>query len=262
MSSFDEPSNEKAVEILIVEDNDINQLVLSGLLKKLGTNKITCASNGQIGLDKFKEGHFDIVFMDCQMPVMDGFAATRSIRNLPEAKSQTPIIAITANAMTTAREECLNAGMSEYITKPIQETQLKEVYDRFTAAIKTKQSPQQKAPTISPEFDFDDSNLRALEDSSLVEQVITSYDSAMVSELQKLHQAFEKQDFDDSKFVIHSIQGLSGNIGAMEVYKKAKKLSSQLNELGFQSCTHTLQSLVKSDQDSKVVLENFLKEYK
>ena len=124
-SLLQQSPDEKPVEILIIEDNDINQLVLSGLLKKLGNNKITCANNGKIGFNKFKEGDFDLVFMDCQMPVMDGFAATRAIRQLEHPKKYTPIIAITANAMATAREECISAGMSEYITKPIQEDQLK-----------------------------------------------------------------------------------------------------------------------------------------
>ncbi|MCH2208353.1 MAG: ATP-binding protein [Lentisphaerales bacterium] len=249
--------DEQHIEILIVEDNDINQLVLSGLLKKLGKNKITCANNGQIGLDKFKKGNFDLVFMDCQMPVMDGFAATRAIRQLDSPKKNTPIIAITANAMATALEECISAVMSEFFTKPIQEDQLKKVYQEFTSN-KSAPTPKTTMPKITSDFEFDDTNLKALEDPQLVMQVINSYDSAMDQELEKLQGFLDSSDLENSKFVIHSIQGLAGNIGAVEVFKKAKDLSKTIKQSGFSDYTAELDVLISITESSKVVLKDFL----
>ena len=261
MPNFEEENNDEPTQVLIVEDNDINQLVLSGLLKKLGHNKITCANNGKIGLEKFIKGNFDIVFMDCQMPIMDGFEATRRIRSLDDPKNNTPIIAITANAMTTAREECLKAGMSEYITKPIQEIQLKEIYDHFTGISPQEPEPMQSQNEVL-DFEFDGSNLRALEDTELVEQVICSYDSSMENEINKLNTAFQSQNYEDSRFVIHAIQGLAGNIGALEVYKRAKELTASINKRGFENSNHLLDSLIKTNEESKIILHNFLKDYK
>ena len=250
-------NDEKTMEILIVEDNDINQLVLGGLLKKLGNNKITCASNGKIGFEKFKEGHFDLVFMDCQMPVMDGFAATKCIREMNDPRRNTPIIAITANAMATAREECINAGMTEYITKPIQEEQLKKVYQNFYTLKKVTSTQSQPSPT-NIEFEFDDTNLKALEDPNLVLQVIESYDNAIDKELDKLQSFLNNSDLENSKFVLHSIQGLAGNIGAVEVFKKAKTLSKTIKESGFNNYDDKFETLIISTENSKVVLKGFL----
>lgn len=256
-SFLNQEEDEKPMEILIVEDNDINQLVLSGLLKKLGNNKITCASNGKIGFEKFKEGQFDLVFMDCQMPVMDGFAATRCIREMDDPRRNTPIIAITANAMATAREECINSGMTEYITKPIQEDQLKKIYQNFSTLKKVTLTRPQPAP-VTVEFEFDDTNLKALEDPDLVLQVIESYDSSMDEELGKLQNFLNNCDLENSKFVLHSIQGLAGNIGAVEVFKKAKKLSKTIKEFGFNNYGDQFETLITCTENSKAVLKEFL----
>jgi len=226
--------------ILIVEDNEINQLVLGGLLKKLGDLEITCANNGALGFEEFKNKTFDMIFMDCQMPVMDGFAATRAIREYEGFEKRTPIIAITANAMTSAKEECISAGMDEYITKPIEENKLKEIFQKFTKNGHPKTTPpiieevdsMQFKPEAVNRLEFDDTNLKALEDPFLVEQVIDAYVSAIVVEMDKLKIGIFSENLDESCFILHSIQGLSGNIGATGVYKESKELSVFIKEHG------------------------------
>ena len=111
------------VSVLVVEDNDINQLVIREKLNTLGI-KADFAPNGELGLtmlrDSFAKGaQYDIVLMDCHMPVMDGYQATRAIRELGPGTATLPIIALTANAMADERQKCLNAGMSDYLTKPL-----------------------------------------------------------------------------------------------------------------------------------------------
>ena len=236
--------------ILIVEDNEINQLVLGGLLKKLGDLEITCANNGALGLEEFKKKKFDLIFMDCQMPVMDGFAATRAIREYEGETRHTPIIAITANAMNSAKEECISAGMDEYITKPIEENKLKEIFQDFTSKLPPKTTPPMKIKTETPEFnrdpdiiDFDDTNLKALEDPFLVEQVIDAYSGAIIVEMEKLKVALFSENLDESCFILHSIQGLSGNVGATGVYKESKNLSSFIKENGCNEGTQLFEDL-------------------
>ncbi len=109
----------KAPKILLVEDNAINQKVAGRMLAKLGCS-VTIASDGAEGLAQVRSTPFDLVFMDCQMPIMDGFEATKAIRALPGPESKLPIIALTANAIVGDRENCLATGMDDYVSKPMK----------------------------------------------------------------------------------------------------------------------------------------------
>lgn len=117
------------IRILVIEDNAVNQEVALGMLEKIGFSA-DVADNGQEGLDRLEQETFDLVLMDCQMPVLDGYAATRVLReNEKEAGNQAcrlPVIALTANAMTGDAEKCLSAGMDDYLSKPFEEHALEE----------------------------------------------------------------------------------------------------------------------------------------
>lgn len=107
-----------SLHVLVVEDNPVNQMVLKGLLRKQGY-EVSTVDNGAQAVEWLRHNAADAVLMDCQMPVMDGFTATRMIRQLPEPIANVPIIAVTANAMSQDKERCLNAGMDDYTVKPI-----------------------------------------------------------------------------------------------------------------------------------------------
>lgn len=129
------PAEAVAVEssglaLLLVEDNVINQMVASGILKKLGYN-VTIAENGQLALNALKLHRYDLVLMDCQMPVMNGYDATLEIRKHPEW-ADLPIIAVTANVMQGDKDDCFKAGMNDYITKPYKKEELIAVIERWT----------------------------------------------------------------------------------------------------------------------------------
>ncbi len=106
------------VKILLVEDYKHSQIIVTRLLKKNDFESIVVVENGQEALDAVKQQHYDLILMDMQMPVMNGFEATRKIRELTEYKD-TPIVALTAFAMKGDREKCLDAGATDYIPKPI-----------------------------------------------------------------------------------------------------------------------------------------------
>ena len=135
------------MEILVAEDNLINQKLATYMLTNLG-HKVVIAANGQEALDKFRAGNFDVILMDVQMPVMDGFEATQLIRAVEkESGSRTPIVALTAHAMKGDRERCLEAGMDDYISKPINNKELTDALARIRAeknATPTNRSQQQK----------------------------------------------------------------------------------------------------------------------
>lgn len=121
------PKYNTNAHILLAEDHPTNQFLMKRLLSKLGFSKVEIADNGKIALEAFEKTPYDLVLMDCQMPEMDGYEATGWIRNIEEAldRNHTPIIAMTANAMVGDREECIEAGMDDYISKPIDATKFR-----------------------------------------------------------------------------------------------------------------------------------------
>ncbi|BDC52934.1 hypothetical protein F183_A52490 [Bryobacterales bacterium F-183] len=118
--------------ILLVEDNRVNQKLLARMLRTRNCDAIL-AENGQEAIEKYQPGTYDLILMDCQMPVLDGYSATEAIRNLENAlqSDRTPIVALTANAMVGDREQCLNAGMDDYLSKPIHREDLDQVLEKW-----------------------------------------------------------------------------------------------------------------------------------
>ena len=116
---------DKALKVLVAEDNLINQKVAMINLKKLG-HEVEIAVNGQMALDMYKAGSYDVILMDIQMPIMDGLEATIAIRKYEEEEGikKIKIVAITANAMNEDKNKCFEIGMNGYITKPIQTEEL------------------------------------------------------------------------------------------------------------------------------------------
>ncbi|MDP4546559.1 ATP-binding protein [Marinobacter sp. MDS2] len=117
------------LKILLVEDNHVNQLVASAILRRLG-HKVDTAENGALAIEALKRESYDLVLMDCQMPVMDGYEATREIRRNP-LWNDLPVIAVTANVMQGDKEACFDSGMNDYITKPYNREELKAAIVRW-----------------------------------------------------------------------------------------------------------------------------------
>jgi len=122
--------SQTANRILLAEDNIVNQKVIVRLLEKLGY-EVRVAADGQTALAEWQTGKFDLIFMDCQMPIMDGYEATRAIRRLENENIHTPIVALTAHAMKGDDDKCRAAGMDDYLTKPIDRVALEACLDRF-----------------------------------------------------------------------------------------------------------------------------------
>lgn len=138
-SQPDKLSDNADVKLLLVEDNLVNQKLAIALLKKIGY-QADLAQNGQIAIDMLQQQAYDLVLMDCQMPIKDGYQATEEIRRFDTALKDIPIIAMTANAMQGDDEKCYASGMSDYLTKPINPALLKEKLDYWVKFVQTKQS--------------------------------------------------------------------------------------------------------------------------
>jgi len=128
----------------LVEDNDINQIVAAELLQDAGF-VVDIAENGQVALDRIEQGSYDLVLMDMQMPVMDGIAATLEIRRRDRHRSL-PVIAMTANAMERDRQKCLDAGMNDFLSKPIEPDDVWDILLKWL----TDRKFNRVSPSIAP----------------------------------------------------------------------------------------------------------------
>ncbi len=118
------------LRVLVVDDNRVNRRLIQHMLQQLGVT-VDLAVNGQEAVEQAQMHSYDLVLMDCQMPVMNGYEATRQIRVLHREARHLPIIAVTAHRLLESREKCLNAGMDEYLTKPLRLATLKKILDTW-----------------------------------------------------------------------------------------------------------------------------------
>ena len=216
----------RKVRILLAEDNPTNQQVALRILEKMGF-RADAVANGQEAIQALKMGPYDIVFMDVQMPVMDGFEATRQIRNPQSAvrDHKVPVIAMTAHAMKGDRERCLEAGMDDYVPKPISPKTLAEALERWLpreseaataqAAGKAESSP----PVAVGEADgqvFDKAGMmaRLMDDQNLARMVIECFLEDIPRQIEALRSYLEAGDARCAERQAHTIKGAAANVGA------------------------------------------------
>ncbi|WDP90188.1 MAG: response regulator [Desulfobacter sp.] len=217
--------------VLVVEDNEINQQVAREILEQTGL-RVAIAENGQAGLAMVAEEKFDMVFMDIQMPVMDGYTAVKKIRMDPRFK-KLPIIAMTAHAMTGDREKSLDAGMNDHISKPIDPDRLFAVLQRWLSpaqlAVKAPDARAEQALQTLPDLP----GLSTAKGISrlggnrklyleLLEKFRRDYSDAR----RQIEAAAEKGDHELARRTAHSIKGVAGNIGAFALQKAAAGLET------------------------------------
>ncbi len=219
------------LSILLVEDNVINQKLAVALLKREG-HHTTLADNGQIALDILAQRRFDLVLMDMMMPVFDGLQATRCFR-ATEQGSRTPIVAMTANVMPGDRERCLQAGMDDYLSKPISIAELHRVLARFAKgpvatvldADRDQVSQTEAARGLEAPFDY----AQALKtvDQDVVEIITDTFVAQWPGDLEKMHQALLQGDWAVLGRVTHTLRGIFGMFGA----RPAVTLAGELEQL-------------------------------
>lgn len=221
--------------ILLVEDNATNQLVAQGMLESIGLH-CDIAANGLEALEAIQISNdtlpYTIVLMDCQMPEMDGYDATRAVRagKAGEGNKELPIIAMTANAMQGDREKCTNAGMDDYVAKPINLSVLQSVLRKWILKeeplTSTQSSAKQIVSTNLPLWDEADALKRLGNKSALLNKIIESFMSDGPKSLLALSKALEEHNSADAQLHSHSLKGAAGNVSAL----KLQNLSRHLEE--------------------------------
>jgi len=208
--------------ILLVEDNLINQQVALGILQIQGYS-VTVVNHGREALDAHAQGAFDLILMDCHMPEMDGFEATREIRARERSSvgKRVPIVALTANAMAQDREECLNAGMDDHLSKPFSMLTLQDMLDRWMPRAPSTQSkaaqpaaPAKAAEVLDRHVLDELSKVRTNGKSELLARVINLYLVESPKLMQKLKRAAGASDAPEIARTAHSLKSSSANVGA------------------------------------------------
>ena len=226
----------KAPSVMIVEDDKTNRFVLETILQNSGV-RITVARNGQEAVDLFRNNPFDLIFMDCQMPVMDGFKATEKIIADAESRSVKPpvIIALTADATQTSRHRCKEVGMDDYLLKPLEFKKLQRVLDNWLpgVGIKIVASQPHTDPGKYPEVHH------AREKGGNVDRIVFAklrknmgdirpvthvFLDSLPGRLRKLQEAIEKDEHEAIRMIAHTIKGSSSQFGAVHLADLCERL--------------------------------------
>jgi CheY-like chemotaxis protein/HPt (histidine-containing phosphotransfer) domain-containing protein len=246
--------NIRGAHVLLVEDNEINQQVAMEILQGSGIT-VTIANNGQEGVDAAKQNRYDAILMDIQMPLMDGYMATREIRKwetevrrqksedrkedtaLSPQSSALPIIAMTAHAMTGDEDKSLEAGMNGHVVKPIDPDQLfaalqkwiqpsKRQVQQHEVSVEQPESgvpvpAKDELPEYLPGFDLPDGLNRLQGNKGLYRKLLLNFASDYNSVAKEIRKALDAEDFDQAHSLVHNLKGLSGNLAATELQRAA-----------------------------------------
>ncbi|MFK5970915.1 MAG: ATP-binding protein [Candidatus Marithrix sp.] len=269
------------INILMAEDNPVNQDVTVYMLELIGA-KVTVVEDGNLVVEALSKQTFDIILMDCHMPNMDGFDATRNVRkyenNHPTRKT-VPIIAVTANAMIGDRENCLAAGMNDFISKPFKKQALYNILKKWlpisslikqtTNSLPSNVLPQAVVPIVSNEQDIildekileELSNLGSAEKPDILDKLLNLYMDKMPSQIEKLYQANIEKDPEGLFKISHNIKSNSATIGAVQLARLAKELEILGRSGSIENTEQLIKDITTNYQQLEPLLKNYLTNY-
>jgi CheY-like chemotaxis protein len=252
------PSN--PVKILLAEDDVVNQEVIVSQLRQLGY-AADAVGDGQSALDRLQRQDYDIILMDCQMPILDGYETTAKIRDRTGPKPPPAIVALTASAMPSDRQRCLKAGMDDYLSKPIDLRALGSVIRRWSPAGGDR-SPEPPVPSsdfpAEPEIPLDLDRLEQLFHGKLNLQyrLLSMFIQQGQERIDAIAQAVRTEDFTQIKQQAHALKGSAANAAVLHIPAIAK----QLETLALQQNLQDAKPLVEQLQNHLDRLQAFVEE--
>ncbi len=254
-----------AGKVLLVDDNAINQKVAGRFLERMGL-AVHMAADGAEAVTAFETGNFDMVFMDLQMPVMDGFEATRRIRDFEGWRKRTPIIALTANAMSGQLERCLASGMDGFLTKPLEVDRLRELVAKYcsqqpSVALDEQQAAQLlETPATPQSMILNIERFQAVTgaDAGFMRELAQAYiDSAQlaVAELIAAHAAADRNALQRAA---HKLKGASANVYAEQVRDQCEALEQQAASVDMEALDVQLAQLRNAVTEANAAFESRL----
>ncbi|HXF49700.1 MAG TPA: response regulator [Verrucomicrobiae bacterium] len=230
--------------ILVAEDNQVNRAVAEAVLSRAGYSVVS-VKDGREAVEVLSAREFDLVLMDVQMPELDGLEATREIRKMAGPQAKIPIIAMTAHALSGDREKCLKAGMNDYVSKPIEPLELREVVERWMArrplappVVAAKENNRRAAPV-----DWARLEQASGGDAAFRRQLIEVFLADCENRLGLLNEALRTKNFTRMEREAHSIKGASANFGASGLSRLAGELEEQAGKKSPAHCRNTLKQM-------------------
>ncbi|MBF0273547.1 MAG: PAS domain S-box protein [Magnetococcales bacterium] len=229
----------RGARVLLVEDNDMNQELAMDLLSGVGM-EVVVAGNGQEALDRLRaDDRFDGVLMDCQMPVMDGYTATREIRKNP-AWDRLPVIAMTANAMAGDREKVIAVGMCDHIAKPLDVEEMFVILSKWitpavavpasTPVVGSRGSGEDEIPQDVPGLDVQSGLKRMVGKKGLYLSMLRKFVAGQKDVPERIRETLADGDRESAERLAHTLKGTAGNIGASGVQAEAALVESAIRE--------------------------------
>jgi signal transduction histidine kinase/CheY-like chemotaxis protein len=256
----------KGIRVLLVEDSPVNLEVCVAILESLGYT-IETATNGWHALERHASGEFALIFMDCQMPEMDGYAATAEIRRR-EATShrRTPIVALTGNVIEGARERCLAAGMDDYLAKPFTLDQMKAMLTAWlnppiNRVTRDRLALVPASPPVEPvDYKVLDSlrQLQREERSDIVQQVVDLFFKGAATLLKDLEQGATNRDATLLHQASHALKSASANVGAITLSSRCKELEAMAQSGVVSDAALMVRTILEDYRTAETLLSNRL----
>jgi signal transduction histidine kinase/DNA-binding NarL/FixJ family response regulator/HPt (histidine-containing phosphotransfer) domain-containing protein len=268
-------------KVLVVEDVEFNQIIATEIMENLGL-EIICVDDGSQAVELVAVENFDVIFMDLHMPVMDGYTATKKIREyeLSQAKVETPIVAMTADVLSETRPKIMEVGMNDYLSKPFEEAELIRLISKYiqpkTINLKTIK-PKEALEVVSgldndvkearldvmvadaDVFDIESLIKRLKNRMDRVELITTSFTSSLGELVEAIQTAKDGNDVDAFLLHSHSLKGSSANIGAKELNQLAGRMESRVKEGGsIADCSELVDLLIPASERFTEVLKRSL----
>ena len=233
----------KDIKILLAEDNHVNQIVASEILLQAGF-RCDIVGNGKLAVEAVAAKPYDLVLMDCQMPEMDGFEASRAIRRWEqeerrEQRNRLPIIALTANAIKGDRERCLEAGMDDHVSKPVHPKTLFAAMEKLLGPREVVESNRQVSRNVE-HFNLASLRERCMGKEAVVQRLLAEFSSSMGQEMTQLELAIGESNPDRIAKAAHSVKGLALNLSADEVARLAKEIETTSRNGQVENLAHTV----------------------
>ena len=254
--------------ILLTEDNKINQMASIEILKNLGLKNVTLAENGKQAFEMICKNSYDIVLMDIQMPIMDGYQATRKIREMETQKqlNRVPIIAQTANAMKGDKEKCFKAGMDDYISKPINKNELIKMLHRWLCTKKTDESDNTAVIQKHDPGKIDDSLLvfdypaalsRYSDDQDVLKEIVFTFIEECSDEFNLIKTSLAANDASMVADSAHSVKGSASYVSAERLKNVAYKLETTVKSGDISKADVLIDGLMEEFELFKKTIETF-----
>ena len=256
--------------VLVAEDNPTNQDVVRGMLRKAGC-RVDVVANGREAIEATTARDYDLVFMDCQMPVLDGYQASREIRRLEKENQENryiPIIALTANALKGDKEKCLAAGMDDYMSKPFRADTMRTMIKRWVSepvsagalpsepgTVKPAESCTRSGETVKLSVLYALKDLQIEGEPDFMRKVVTTFLAGGDEQIIHLEAALSRNNIEDIRFIAHRFKSSSANVGAMQLSEYSRQLEADCKHHAGKSAQALVPALVDAYKRAKTILQ-------